>query len=51
MILREEQRLRVLENRVLRDTLGFKREEVTGDGRKLYTEELHGLYCPPNIVG
>lgn len=36
---------------MLRDILGFKREEVTGDGRKLHTEERQDLYCPPNVVG
>ena len=36
---------------MLRDILRFKREEVTGDGRKLHTEELYDLYCPPNVVG
>jgi hypothetical protein len=47
--LREENRLRVFENRVLRRTFGPKRDEVTGDWRKLYNEELHNLYSSPNI--
>jgi hypothetical protein len=40
----------VFENRVLRRIFGPKREEVTGEWRKLYTEELNGLYSLPNIV-
>jgi len=42
--------LRVFENRVLRRILGPKREEVKGEWRKLYNEELNDLYSPPNIV-
>jgi hypothetical protein len=41
--LREEHRLRVFENRVLRRIFGPKRDEVTGGWRKLHNEELHGL--------
>jgi len=48
--LREERRLRVFENRVLRRVFGPKREEVTGEWRKLQNEELNYLYSPPNIV-
>jgi hypothetical protein len=44
LTLREEHRLRVFENRVLRRIFGPKRDEVTGDGRKLHNEELHNLY-------
>ena len=46
----EERRLRVFENRVLRRIFGPKRDEVTGDWRKLHNEELSDLYCSPNIV-
>jgi hypothetical protein len=42
--------MRVFENRVLWGIFGAKRDEVTGDWRKLYKEELYGLYCSPNIV-
>jgi hypothetical protein len=47
--LREERRLRVFENRVLRRIFGLKRDEVTGEWRKLHNEELNDLYCSPNI--
>ena len=47
---REERRLRVLENRVLRRIFGAKRDEVTGEWRKLHNEELNDLYCSSNIV-
>jgi hypothetical protein len=48
--LREEHRLRVFENRVLRRIFGSKRDDVTGGWRKLHNEELHGLYSSPSIV-
>jgi hypothetical protein len=48
--LREERRLRVFENRVLRRILGPKRDEVTGKWRKLHNEELHDMYSTPTIV-
>jgi hypothetical protein len=47
--LREEHRLRVFENRVLRRIFGPKSEE-DGSWRKLYNDELHDLYSSPNIV-
>jgi hypothetical protein len=50
LTLREEHRLRVFENRVLRRLFGPKRDEVTGGWRKLHNEELHGFYCSPSIV-
>ena len=48
--LREERRLRVFENRVLRRVFGPKRDEETGEWRKLYNEGLSELYSLPNIV-
>ena len=48
--LREERRLRVFENRVLRRVFGPKRDEVTGEWKKLYNEELSDLFPLPNIV-
>jgi hypothetical protein len=48
--LREEHRLTVFENRVLRRIFGLKRNEVTGEWRKLYNEERNNLYSSPNIV-
>jgi hypothetical protein len=50
LTLREEHRLRVLENRVPRRIFGPKRDEVTGGWRKLHSEELHILYSSPNII-
>jgi len=49
--LREECRLRVFENTVLRRVFGSKRDEVTGEWRKLHNEELWELYTLPNILG
>jgi FKBP-type peptidyl-prolyl cis-trans isomerase (trigger factor) len=43
-------RLRVIENRVLRRLFEQKRDEVTGEWRKLHYEELHTLYFSPNII-
>jgi hypothetical protein len=50
LTLREEHRLRVFENRVLRGIFGPKRDEVTGEWRRLHNEELNGLYSSPNII-
>jgi hypothetical protein len=50
LTLREEQRLRVFENRVLRGIFGPKRDEATGDWRRLHNEELNDLYLSPNII-
>jgi hypothetical protein len=50
LTLKEERRLRVFENRMLGRIFGPKRDEVTGEWRKLHTEELNGLYSLPNIV-
>jgi len=47
---REEHRLRVFENRVLRRIFGSKRDKVTEEWRKLHNEELNDLYSSPNIV-
>ena len=50
LTLREERRLRGFENRMLRKVFGRKRDEVTGEWRKLHNEELNDLYSLPNIV-
>jgi hypothetical protein len=49
LALREKLRLMVFENRVLRRILGPKRDDVTGEWRKLRNEDLNDLYCSPNI--
>jgi hypothetical protein len=50
LILREEHRLRVFDNRVLRRIFGPKRDEMTGEWRKLHDEEFSDLYCSPSII-
>jgi len=47
---REERKLRVFENMVLRRIFGPRRDEVTGEWKGLHNEELNGLYSSPNIV-
>jgi len=48
--LREEKKLRVFENMLLRRIFGPRRDEVTGEWRRLHNEELNDLYSLPNIV-
>jgi len=48
MVLREERKLRVFENRVLRRIFGPRRDEVTGEWRRLHNEEL--MICTPNPI-
>jgi hypothetical protein len=50
LTLREEHRLRVFENRVLRRIFGPKRDVVTGEWRRLHNEERNDLYSSPNII-
>jgi hypothetical protein len=50
LTLREEHRLRVFVNWVLRRIFGPKRDEVTGEWKKLHIEELHNLYSSPDII-
>jgi hypothetical protein len=50
LTLREDHRLRVFENRVLRRIFQAKRDEVTGGWRKLHNKELHNLHSSPNII-
>jgi hypothetical protein len=50
LTLREEHRVGVFENRVLRRIFGPRRDEVTGEWRKLYNEELRDLYSSPSII-
>ena len=50
LILREERRLRVFENRVSRKIFGPRRDEVTGEWRKVHIEKLNDLYSVPNTL-
>jgi hypothetical protein len=50
LTLREEQRLRVFENWVLRRIFGPKKDEATGEWRRLHNEELNDLYSSPNVI-
>ena len=50
LTLQEERKRRAFENMVLRGIFGPRRDEVTGELRRLHNEELNDLYCSPNIV-
>jgi hypothetical protein len=50
LILREEHRLGMFENRVLRRIFGTKRDEVKGEWRKLHSGELHNLYLSLDFI-
>jgi hypothetical protein len=50
LTLREKHRLRVFENTVLRRKFGPKRDEMTGDWRKLHNKKLHSFYSSPSII-
>jgi hypothetical protein len=50
LILREKHRLGVFKNMVLRRIVGPRRDEVTGNWRKLHNENLHNLYSSSNII-
>jgi PAS domain-containing protein len=47
--LMEGHRWNVFENRALRRIFGYKREEVAGGWRRLHNEELHNVFCSPNV--
>ena len=50
LTLKEEHRLRMFENKVLRKIFGANKDEITGEWRKLHNAELHALYSSPNII-
>jgi hypothetical protein len=50
LTLREERRLSVFQNRVLKRIFGLKRDQITGEWRKLHNEELNYMLPAPNIV-
>jgi hypothetical protein len=50
LALRDEHKLRVFENRMLRRIFGPRGDEVIGGWRKLHNEELHNLYSPPSVI-
>ena len=50
LTLREERRLTLFENRVLREMFRLERDEVTGEWRKLHNEELNDLYCSSSMI-
>ena len=50
LILTEEHKLRVFQNKILREIFGVKRNEITGERSKLHNYELYALYSSPNII-
>jgi hypothetical protein len=50
LTLREEHRMRVYQNRVLKEISRLKKDEIMGGWRELHNEELHNLYFSPNII-
>jgi len=51
LTLLEERKLRVFENMTLRRIFGPRRDEITGEWKRMHNEELNDLYSSPNIVG
>jgi len=50
LTLREKRRLRMFENRILGKVFGPRRDEVTGEWRKLYNEEINNVFCSPIFI-
>jgi hypothetical protein len=50
LILREEQRLKMFQNRIMRSIFELKRDQELGGWKRLYNEELHDLYSLPSII-